>query len=200
MTSTGDKTDPRSRLTRQRLTEAGRKLFADHGYDQTTTAQIAEAAGVSERTFFRHFASKADLFLTNWMHIADLFRASIEAQPYRAPLIDVAREGMRSFADGFERAMETDPPATMDHYVATLPVIPMLRIVTDLESALSAELAKRIDRSDEDLDVRIAANTAIGILRACGRRYGIGKREVPLAALVSDELDDVSSLFDRLEP
>jgi TetR/AcrR family transcriptional regulator, regulator of mycofactocin system len=46
--------------TRRRLSEAALLLFATQGYDNTTTRQIAEAADVTERSFFKHFAVKAD--------------------------------------------------------------------------------------------------------------------------------------------
>ncbi len=46
--------------TRRRLSEAALLLFATQGYDNTTTRQIAEAANVTERSFFKHFAVKAD--------------------------------------------------------------------------------------------------------------------------------------------
>ena len=39
-----------------RLQEAALDLYAERGFDQTTAAQIAARAGVTERTFFRHFA------------------------------------------------------------------------------------------------------------------------------------------------
>jgi AcrR family transcriptional regulator len=200
MSAVDDTPDPRSRLTRQRLVEAGRRLFAEEGYDRTTTAEIAKAARVSERTFFRHFASKSDLFMANWHEVADLFCTGIATPPFGAPLIDVARAGMLGFADGFARAFAVDVAPSMEHYLATLPVMPMLRVVVGLESALSTELAGRIGRSGEDLDVRVAANTSVGILRACSRRWGSGNREVPLGTLVTSELGAVAPLFDRLEP
>ena len=46
---------------RARLREAALALYGERGYDATTTAQIAERAGVSERTFFRHFADKREV-------------------------------------------------------------------------------------------------------------------------------------------
>ena len=45
---------------RQRLQQATLELFQQQGYDATTTAQIAARAGVTERTFFRHFADKRE--------------------------------------------------------------------------------------------------------------------------------------------
>lgn len=47
--------------TRQRLIEAARSLFAERGYDGTTTAAIASSAGVAEGTIYRHFKDKKEL-------------------------------------------------------------------------------------------------------------------------------------------
>jgi AcrR family transcriptional regulator len=46
---------------RRRLQQAALELYLERGYDATTTAQIAERAGVTERTFFRHFADKREV-------------------------------------------------------------------------------------------------------------------------------------------
>ena len=47
--------------TRDRLREAALELFADQGFEQTTAAEIASAAGVTERTFFRWFTDKREV-------------------------------------------------------------------------------------------------------------------------------------------
>ena len=46
---------------RRRLQEAALELYGERGYDQTTTAEIAAKAGVTERTFFRHFPDKREV-------------------------------------------------------------------------------------------------------------------------------------------
>ena len=48
---------------RGRLEQAALQLFTERGYDQTTTAEIAENPGLTERTFFRHFADKREVLL-----------------------------------------------------------------------------------------------------------------------------------------
>jgi len=46
--------------SRGRLQEAALALYSERGFDQTTAAEIAARAGVTERTFFRHFADKRE--------------------------------------------------------------------------------------------------------------------------------------------
>src|SRR5678809_149675 len=48
---------------REQLMEVATKLFARNGYDATTTAAIADSAGVTEPILYRHFKSKQDLFI-----------------------------------------------------------------------------------------------------------------------------------------
>ena len=56
---------PRLKVTiRDRILEAGQHLFARHGYERTTTKQLADAAKISEGTFFRYFNHKKDLLVT----------------------------------------------------------------------------------------------------------------------------------------
>jgi len=52
---------PKRALTRNAIWNAALKLFAENGFEQTTVEEIAKAAGVARRTFFRQFESKSDL-------------------------------------------------------------------------------------------------------------------------------------------
>jgi len=49
--------------TREKIVEAARNLFAEKGFDRTTTAEIARKAGISEGTIYRHFKSKKELLM-----------------------------------------------------------------------------------------------------------------------------------------
>ena len=66
---------------RRRLQEAALELYRDQGYEATTTAQIATAAGVTERTFFRHFADKREVFFDGEKQLRSLWLEALAALP-----------------------------------------------------------------------------------------------------------------------
>ena len=73
---------PRSgAAARARLREAALDLYAEQGYDVTTTAQIAARAGLTERTYFRHFADKREVLFDGEQELSDLMRGAIASAP-----------------------------------------------------------------------------------------------------------------------
>jgi AcrR family transcriptional regulator len=79
---------PRSgEAVRRRLQEAALALYCEHGYDTITAAEIAAVAGVTERTFFRHFPDKREvLFAGQDILRAELAQAIAEVPDATAPL------------------------------------------------------------------------------------------------------------------
>ncbi len=78
--------------TRTRLQEAAVTLIAAHGYDNTTVDQIAEAAGVTPMTFFRHFPSKAEVLLDD--PYDPVIGDAVAAQPKSLAPIERVRRGL----------------------------------------------------------------------------------------------------------
>jgi len=73
---------PRSgAAARARLREAALELYGEQGYDATTTAQIAARAGLTERTYFRHFADKREVLFDGEQELFDVMRGAIAAAP-----------------------------------------------------------------------------------------------------------------------
>lgn len=64
-----------------RLAQAAMELFSEHGYEQTTVAEIAERAGLTERTFFRHYGDKREVLFAGGIHFRDNFVAGVEQAP-----------------------------------------------------------------------------------------------------------------------
>jgi AcrR family transcriptional regulator len=68
-------------LTRRALVEAAIKRFADSGVPGTTVAEIAADAGVTERTFYRYFASKEEVLFADYHDRIEWFRRALEVRP-----------------------------------------------------------------------------------------------------------------------
>lgn len=69
---------PSSEPARARILAAAEELFAEHGYDRTSTARIARAAGVPSSLVFYHFAAKEELLLSLLRERADTTLAALE--------------------------------------------------------------------------------------------------------------------------
>ena len=66
---------------RLRLQQAAVELFRERGYDRTTAAEIAARAGVTERTFFRHFPDKREVLFDGQAVLVAALTASISSAP-----------------------------------------------------------------------------------------------------------------------
>lgn len=74
------------RAVRAELAEAAQELFLEHGYESTTVEQIASAAGLSRRSFFRYFDSKEALVLDKFEASTDAMVEAFERRPVDEPL------------------------------------------------------------------------------------------------------------------
>ena len=86
---------------RERLERAALTLFVEHGYDATTVAEIADRAGLTKSTFFRHFADKREVLFGGQDLLAGLFGDAIRAAPPAATTIDRLAAALESAAPAF---------------------------------------------------------------------------------------------------
>jgi mycofactocin system transcriptional regulator len=88
----------RKRVTsRAELEEAAFGLFAAHGFEQTTVDEIAAAAGIGRRTFFRYFPSKNDIPWGAFELELERMRVRLKACPPQVPLMDAIRLALIDF-------------------------------------------------------------------------------------------------------
>jgi AcrR family transcriptional regulator len=93
--------------TTQRLVVAAVDLFTEQGYDATTVAQIAERAGVTKSTFFRHFSDKRELLVAGQETLSRLLAEGITEAPANASPLEAV-------AAGLERASTAMGPANRE--------------------------------------------------------------------------------------
>jgi AcrR family transcriptional regulator len=84
---------------RGRLAKAAMALYAEHGFEQTTVAEIASQAGLTERTFFRHFADKREVLFYGMEMARGLLVEAVAAAPASAAPIDVVSAAFLAFAE-----------------------------------------------------------------------------------------------------
>jgi AcrR family transcriptional regulator len=80
---------------RGRLERAALALYGERGFENTTVAEIAARAGLTERTFFRYFASKEDLVLSFVRDGATAFAEALEARPAQEEPLTAARHAFQ---------------------------------------------------------------------------------------------------------
>lgn len=85
-----------------RLTQAALELYAERGFEQTTALEVAERAGVTERTFFRYFADKREVLFDGSNALQDAVVTVIDAAPAAMKPIDVVGIAMEAAAPVLE--------------------------------------------------------------------------------------------------
>src|SRR5262245_7540340 len=81
---------------RGRLEQAALALYGERGFEQTTVAEIAERAGLTERTFFRHFADKREVLFAGAGRLEELLVRTVAGAPDSAAPIDAVAAGLEA--------------------------------------------------------------------------------------------------------
>jgi AcrR family transcriptional regulator len=81
---------------RGRLAQAALILYAEQGFEQTTAAEIASRAGLTERTFFRHFADKREVLFSGMDSLRDTIVGAIEDVPASAAAMDAVSAALQA--------------------------------------------------------------------------------------------------------
>ena len=148
--------DRKKDRTRRAIQSAGLQLFAQNGFQATTIEEIAAAADVAPRTFFRYFPTKEEIVFWPAYRplLAELMAARPDDEPAVAALCHAIVDGLSAFYDqDRERVLERLKLA-----FRTPALQPRLRQEQAISaSALAKVLAGRLHTSPEDLEVRAVA-------------------------------------------
>ncbi|HEX7460455.1 MAG TPA: TetR/AcrR family transcriptional regulator [Acidimicrobiales bacterium] len=87
----------RSERTRDALRRAAQVRFLAQGFEETSAEEIANDAGVTLRTFYRHFASKQDLLFEDYDVSLQWFRSALESRPPGEPITRAVLAAIDSF-------------------------------------------------------------------------------------------------------
>lgn len=175
-----------------RLREAAMALYAERGYDGTTVAEIADRAGVTARTFFRHFADKREVLFAGSeqleRHMVEaLAGAPADASPMEA--VTAAVLATAAFFDDIRRdysrrraAVITSTPELREREL-----IKMATLTTSLTDGL-------LDRGVAPDVAALAAETGVAVFRVSFERWIAAPDDVPIADVIQATLKTLAGL------
>jgi AcrR family transcriptional regulator len=150
------------RLAQTELTTVAQDLFLEHGYDETTVDQIAAAAGMSKRTFFRYFPSKDDLVIGKYDLFGDRMAGALDDRPADEPVWESLRRVFDITLDYVQDDRQRARNDAMDHIVQSTPQLTAryLEKLQRVQALLIGRVAARLDLSASTTDPRPAAIVA----------------------------------------
>jgi AcrR family transcriptional regulator len=172
--------------SRGRLQEAALALYSERGFDQTTAAQIAARAGLTERTFFRHFADKREVLFGGSALLQERIVAGVAAAPPEDGPLAAVGGGLAAAAvmlGEFRRDLSRQRHAV-------IAANPELR---ERELAKLADYAAAVARALHHRGVgepqaSLAAEAGMTVLRVAVERWSSGGDDRDLAEVMRDSM------------
>jgi AcrR family transcriptional regulator len=177
--------------SRGRLEQAALALFEERGFENTTVAEIAARAGLTERTFFRYFADKREVLFGGAGGLQDLLVGAVAQAPADvAPLKAVgdalaAAGGLLQERPEFSRQRQSVIASNVELHEREL-----IKLAT-LAAALAVALR---DRGVKDPAASLTAEAGIAVFRVAFERWVSEPFDRDLPQLISDSLEELRAV------
>jgi len=193
------------RATRAAIKEAAMRLVAEQGFEATTVRQIADAADVTERTFYRYFDGKAGLVADEALGWMERLHREIRERPAEEPPLQAVTRAMVTLATEIRQNPEiaplwmfADTPQQYEMLQRSAPR-PLLRFEESIADAILARTGVSTEnRRLGELEARVS----IAVLRSAGiyRRQLLAVGEPDPPALEQVVYDAFASLMELTSP
>lgn len=178
--------------SRGRLQEAALALFAERGFDQVTAAEIAARAGLTERTFFRHFADKREVLFGGSALLGERIVAGVVGAAAGAGPLDAVASGLDAAAamlGEFRRDLSRQRYAV----IAANPELRERELakLADYAAAVAGALG---ERGVPEPQASLAAEAGMAVLRVGMERWAGGADSRDLGAVVRDAMAELRAV------
>ncbi|WP_371606271.1 MULTISPECIES: TetR/AcrR family transcriptional regulator [unclassified Streptomyces] len=175
---------------RGRLAEAALELYSERGFEQTTVAEIAKRAGLTERTYFRHYADKREV-LFGGTELQDLLVEAAAGAPESMAPVDVLAVGLDAVSGMFE-----DRRAYARRRQAVIIANAELRERELIKLAsLSAALAGTLRRRGvPEPAASLTAEAGVAVFKVGFERWIAESEERGMAPVMRELLDELKSV------
>ena len=175
---------------RGRLAQAALELYGERGFEQTTVAEIAKRAGLTERTFFRHFADKREVLFWGAAALQDLLVRTLDAVPVSAAPIDAVAVAIEAAAAEIQQGREFSGQRQ-----AVIDANPELQERELIKLAtLAAALAETLRRRGvTDPTASLTAEAGIAVFKVAFERWITDPRQLDFPQLIRETLDELKA-------
>src|SRR5215218_2121204 len=152
--------------TREAIVAAALKLFEERGFDQTTIADIAEAADIAPRTFFGYFPSKEDVVFADFQTTLDGLSAHLDGRAEDQTAIDAIRGWIGKRIEEMDVIDERE--SCRKRVIGETPALAAHNraLMGQVEELLAEQIARDLGDRPDDVRPRIIASSVIGALTA----------------------------------
>jgi mycofactocin system transcriptional regulator len=185
---------PRS-TSRRELRLIALRLFTERGFENTTIEQIAAEAGVSERTFFRYFATKASVLWAEFETEVEAIKQALASVAGDVPMMDAIRDAVGT-ANHYH-AEDVPEMRLRMHLIATVPALSFSAAehYEAWERAISEFAGRRLGQPPGSLYPLAIGRAALAACRAAYDRWSV-RADNDLAAYLDAALSALATGFE----
>ena len=176
---------------RGRLERAALELYGERGFEQPTVAEIAKRAGLTERTFFRHFADKREVLFWGAGALQELLVGTVASAPGSAAPIDAVAAAIEAAGVVLQERREY---ARQRQAVIAANVELQERELIKLASLAAAIAGTLRQRGVADLAASLAAEAGIAVFRIGFERWVSETGQADLPQLIRESLDELKAV------
>ncbi len=176
---------------RGRLEKAAMELYVERGFEQTTVAEIARRAGLTERTFFRHFADKREVLFWGAATLQENLADAVARTPDSAAPIDAIAAAIE--VAGVLLQERRDAARQRQAIIAANPELQERELIklASLASALAGALRRR---GVSEPAASLTAEAGIAVFKIAFGLWIDGDREQDLPRLIQESLDELKAV------
>jgi AcrR family transcriptional regulator len=180
---------------RGRLAKAAMELYAEQGFEQTTVAEIAARAGLTERTFFRHFADKREVLFYGMERLRDLLARAVADAPVSATAMDAVGAAFEAagamFQENPERVRLRDAIVSANAELQERELIKLAAFAAAMAGALR-------DRGIPEPAASLAAEAGVAVFKVAFARWVSDPGEQDLPGIFRESMAELrGALADR---
>jgi len=176
---------------RGRLEQAAMELYVERGFEQTTVAEIAERAGLTERTFFRHFADKREVLFAGAGMLQEFLVSGVTGAPDSVTPIEAVAEALE--AAGALLQERRDYSRQRQAVIAANPALQERELIKLASLAAAVADALR-QRGVTEPAASLTAEAGIAVFKVAFERWVDKDNRRDLADLMHESLDELKAV------